>query len=312
MPGTVVLLFAAALGGDLPTAAKLSARPAVCAAAGLSSGGDGTTGAWDQVREKGRQQLCRRLARAQLELGARPGLSLRLAREISHDLPDLPEPWALQARAQVRLRSFADAWSSWEQAERRGQELRAPHALHDHALSAAMTGHTGAALASYRRLLPLLQAWSNPVAQQAIYLEAASAALQQGPDGIEEAGGLLAVARARATSSGLRAYAAGMSALWAARRGSAAPSDSRLTAEEAWHFVELVQGDRWPAHWPVLPPHEVYGAAALLVEPHSAVVSAQLWQRHAQELERAGAPERWRALAAQPLPAVASAKGNVK
>jgi hypothetical protein len=310
MPGAVVLLVAATLGGDLPTAAKLSARPAVCAPAGASAGDSSPPGAWDQMREQGRQQLCQRLARAQLELGSRPGLALRLARELARDFPERPEPWTLQARAQARLRSFSDAWSAWEQAERRGEELRAPHVLRDRASSAAMTARADVALASYRKLLPLLQAWTDPTAQLAIYLEAASAAQQRGPDGLEEAGGLLAVARARATSSGLRAYVAGMSALWAARRGSSVPSDSRLSAAEVWRFVELVQADTWPRHWPVLPPYEVQGAAALLVEPYSAVVSEQLWQRHAQGLERANAHERWRALAKQPVPAVAGTLGS--
>lgn len=306
MPGAVVLLVAATLGADLPTAAALSARPDACAPASAASGEVSALGAWDQLRERGRLQLCQRLARTQLELGARPGLALRLAKELSRELPERAEPWTLQARAHTRLGAFAEAWSAWEQAERRGAALRAPHVLRDHARSAALTGHAEAALASYRKLLPLLQAWSDPGARQAIYLEAASAALQRGPEGLEEAGGLLTAARASATSSGLRAYVAGLSSLWAARRGSSAPSDRRLTAGEVWRFVELVQGDRWPRHWPVLPQHEVLGAAALLVEPYSAVLSAQLWQRHAQGLEGAGAHERWRALAAQPLSTVAA------
>ena len=56
----------------------------------------------------------------------------------------------------------------------------------------------------------------------------------------------------------------------------------------------------------MVPAHEVLGAAALLVEPYSAVLSGQLWQKHAQGLESAGAHQRWRELAAQPLPAVAA------
>lgn len=306
MSGAVVLLIAATLGGDLPTAAKLSARPEVCAPASAGAGDGRAQGAWDQMRERGRQQLCQRLARAQLELGARPGLALRLSKELSQALPERAEPWTLQARAHARLGAFAEAWSAWQQAEGRGEPLTAPHVLRDHAVSAAMTGHAGAALASYRKLLPLLQAWSDPVEQQAIYVEAASAALQRGPDGIEEAGSLLTVARSRATSSGLRAYVAGMSALWAARRGASAPSDSRLAAAEVWRFVGLVQGERRPRHWPILPAHELPGAAALLLEPYSAVVSEQLWQQHAQGLQSAGAPAPWRALAAQPVSSVAA------
>jgi hypothetical protein len=77
--------------------------------------------------------------------------------------------------------------------------------------------------------------------------------------------------------------------------------DARLDAPEVWHFVDSVAKERWPARWPVLPPHELFGAAALLVEPYSDTRSAELWQRHAAGLEQAGAPARWRALAAEHL-----------
>jgi tetratricopeptide (TPR) repeat protein len=256
--------------------------------------------AWDQIREQGRQQLCWRLARAQLELGAQPELSLRLGQQLARELPARPEPWLLQARAQARLGAFPAAWPLWEEAQKRGEDLRAAHVLHDYAVTAAMTGRSELALASYHKLLPLLQAWPDPIDQQAIYLEAAAAAQARGPEGLDEAAGHLAGARARATSTGLRAVVAGMGALLAARRGAAPESEPRLVAPEVWRFVEAVQSERWPRRWPALPPHEVFGAAALLVEPYSDVVSAQLWQRHAEGLQRAAAPEAWRALAARP------------
>ena len=95
--------------------------------------------------------------------------------------------------------------------------------------------------------------------------------------------------------------AVGLSALWAARRGGVTSGEGRLDAPEVWHFVDSVQKERWPARWPVLPPHELLGAAALLVEPYSDTRSAELWQRHAAGLEQAAAPARWRALAAEHL-----------
>jgi hypothetical protein len=322
MLGTMtVFLVATALSADLSTAAKLGNRSSLCAprrgqaGSGLSpsaqsgsgpsasalSGEPAAPDAWDQVRERGRLQLCRRLARAQLALGTRPELALQLARELAQELPERAEPRVIEAQAQTRRRAFADAWPAWQAARPRGDEPLAAHALRDYAICAAMTGHAEAALASYRRLLPLLEAWPDPVDQQAIYLEAAVAALQRGPEGLEEATGQLAVARARATSTGLRAVAAGLSALLAARRGDAASGEGRLDAPEVWHFVENVQRDRWPARWPVVPPHELFGAAALLIEPYSDTRAAELWQRHAAGLEQAAAPERWRALAAERL-----------
>jgi len=298
---TVVLLVATALSVDLSTAAKLGGRSSFCVPPPTQSGESTAPGAWDQVREQGRLQLCRRLARAQLALGAQPELALQLAKELERELPERAEPRVITAQAQTRARAFADAWLSWQVARPRGDEPLAAHALRDYAICAAMTGHTGAALTSYRRLLPLLEAWPDPVDQQAIYLEASVAAMQRGPEGLEEAAGELAAARARATSTGLRAVAAGLSALLAVRRGGAAGAEGRLDAAEVWHFVDSVQKNRWPARWPVLPPYELWGAAALLVEPYSDTRSAELWQRHAAGLEHAGAPARWRALAAERL-----------
>jgi len=298
---TAVFLVATALSGDLSTVAQLSARPALCAPRRVQPGEPDGSGAWDQVREQAQQQTCRRLARAQLELGGRPERAGQLAQELARELPARVEPVLIQARALTRRRAFADAWPLWAVAKERSDEPRSPHALRDYAVCAALTEHGDAALASYRRLLPLLQAWTDPVDQQAIELEAAVAAMRRGPEGLDEAAGQLAAARARATSTGLRAVAAGLSALWAARRGVAADGANRLDAPEVWHFVAGVQAERWPGHWPVLPTYELFGAAALLIEPYSDTVAAELWQRHAAGLEQAAAPAPWRALAAERL-----------
>jgi hypothetical protein len=298
---TAVFLVATALSGDLSTAAQLSARPALCAPRRVQPGEPEGSGAWDQVREQAQQQTCRRLARAQLELGARPERALQLAQELARELPERVEPLVIQARAQTRRRAFAEAWLLWAAAKERADEPRSPPALRDYAVCAALTEHTDAAIAGYRRLLPLLQAWADPVDQQAIELEAAVAAMRRGPEGLDEAAGQLAAARARATSTGLRAVAAGLSALWAARRGVATDRTNRLDAPEVWHFVESVQAERWPGHWPALPAYELFGAAALLIEPYSDTVAAELWQRHAAGLEQAAAPAAWRTLAAERL-----------
>jgi len=296
-----VFLIGTALSGDLSTAAKLSSRPRWCAPPVVGAGEPSAPDAWDQVRELGRQQLCRRLARAELALGSNPALALELGAELAHDLPDRAEPLVLEAQAQTRRRAFGEAWTLWEAAKQHGAEPLSAHALRDYAVSAALTGHSEAALAGYRRLLPLLQAWPDPVDQQAIYLEAAVAAMQRGPEGLEEATGQLATARARASSTGLRALAVGLGALAAARRAQASDSESRLDAPEVWHFVSTVQSGRLPGRWPILPAHELFGAAALLVKPYSDTAAADLWTRHAAGLEQAGAPAAWRALAAAQL-----------
>lgn len=306
-----VFLIGTALSGDLSTAAKLSSRPRWCAPPSARAGEPSAPDAWDQVREQGRQQLCRRLARAELALGSNPELALKLGAELAHDLPDRAEPLVLEAQAQTRRRAFGEAWTLWEAAKQHGAEPLSAHALRDYAVSAGLTGHSEAALAAYRRLLPLLQAWPDALDQQAIYLEAAVAAMQRGPDGLEEATGQLAAARARASSTGLRALSVGLSALAAARRAQASDSESRLDAAEVWHFVATVQSGRFPGRWPALPPHELFGAAALLVEPYSDSAASDLWARHAAGLEQAGAPEPWRALAAAHLKRTSSSQRSL-
>ena len=142
-------------------------------------------------------------------------------------------------------------------------------------------------------MLPLLQAWPDPVDQQAIYLEAAVAAMQRGPEGLEEATGQLAAARARASSTGLRALSVGLGALAAARRAQPSDSESRLDAPEVWHFVSTVQSGRFPGAGRYCLT-ELFGAAALLVEPYSDTAAAELWDAPRR---RARASRRTRGLA---------------
>jgi len=124
---TTVFLVASALSADLTTAAKLGNRSSLCAPRSsqprsVQPGEATATGAWDQVREQGLLRLCRRLARAQLALGAQPELALELARELARELPDRAEPRVIEAQAQTRRRAFAEAWLSWQAARPRGDE----------------------------------------------------------------------------------------------------------------------------------------------------------------------------------------------
>jgi len=300
---TAVFLVSAALSADLSTAAQLGARPSVCVYPSAASGEPRPSrlDAWDQIREQWREQLCQRLSRLQVELNQAPEHALLLARQLGRELPARPEPWALQAQAQVRLGKYAEAWPLWAAAHDRGYDFRSAHALRSYAIAAVMTGHGEIALATYRRLIPWLQAWPDPLDQQCVYLEAANAALGQGAPGLEEAAGYLAAARAGATSSGLRAYVAGMSALVAERQGIAPSADGRLDAPEIWHFVGQVRAELPPRRWPILPRHEVLGAAALLVDAYSSVVAQELWQEHALGVRENPADAPWRVRTEQRL-----------
>jgi tetratricopeptide (TPR) repeat protein len=298
-----VFLVSAALSVDLSAAAQLGARPSVCMYPSPASGESRASrlDAWDQIREQWREQLCQRLSRLQVELNQAPEHALVLGRQLARELPARPEPWALQAQAQVRLGKYAEAWPLWAAAHDRGYDFRSAHALRDYAIAAVMTGHGEIALGTYRRLIPWLQAWPDPIDQQCIYLEAANAALGQGAAGLDEAAGYLAAARADATSSGLRAYVAGMSALVAERRGVTPTVDGRLDAPEIWYFVGQVRGESAPRRWPALPRHEVFGAASLLVEAYSSVVAQELWQEHALGVRESAADAPWRVRTEQRL-----------
>jgi hypothetical protein len=228
------------------------------------------------------------LSRVQVQLLTQPRQALGAAAELARKWSGRPEPLVLQARAQTRLKAFPEAWQLWQAAARGGYDFRSAHALHDYAVAAAMNGQTELALASYRRVLTLLSLWHDPSEQQRIYIEAAAAALRHGPSGLDEASGYLSAARARAVSTGLRAYVASMQALVSELRGHSVSSAERLDAAEVWHFLGLIRSERPPAYWPVIPGHEASGAASLSIEKYSLAEAAELWESYVRGLEQAG------------------------
>jgi hypothetical protein len=307
-------LFVAAAGADLSTASSASARPSACLpsaegkadAASISS----RLTPWDRILIRPRSALCLKLSRAQVQLLTRPQQALELARELELAWPGLPEPLVLQARARTRLRAYPEAWALWQAASERGYDFRSAHALHDYAVVAAMTGHEDIARDSYRRLLPLLALWPDPTDRERIYIEGAAAALRQAPARFDEAEGYLSVARARATSTGLRAYFLGMQALINHRRGMPALHQVRVDAAEVWHFAALIRSDAPPAYWPSVPAHEACGAASLLIERYSQAEALELWERHVQGLAETGADPAWQELARERLSQLRASEGH--
>jgi hypothetical protein len=150
-----------------------------------------------------------------------------------------------------------------------------------------LTGHVEIALGLYRRLVSLLDAWPDPRHVQRLYLEAAAAALRAGPTHLDEAAGFLSGGQVGATSTGLRAYAAGMLALLDARRGAPGRAASAPSAPEIWRLVELARAKKAPSYWPVLLPGEAEALASLLVEAHSALDAAELWDEYVSRLGEA-------------------------
>jgi hypothetical protein len=166
-------------------------------------------------------------------------------------------------------------------------DVLSAHALRDYAVAAALSGHADAAADTYRRLVSLRDAWPDPRHVQRLYLEAASASLRRTPPAFDEAAGYLSAAEAGASSTGLRAYAAGLHALLRARRGAAGSDPTWLDAPEVWHLVALARAERRPSHWPRVPHHEACALASLLVERYSSTEAAELWELYMAGLDGA-------------------------
>jgi len=289
-----VLLLMGAEASDLTLAYGESSRPRICGAAPAGAAPAAPAGgasAWDRVRRQPLDQLCLGLARAQIRLDRDPAGTLTEATRMATDWPGRPEPLVLAARAQLRLGDAAASWGSWERAralggdggaEPRGDVSAA--ALRDAALAAVLTGHAESALRLYRRLVSLLDAWPDPRHVQRLYLEAAAAALRAGPTHFDEAAGYLSGGQVGATSTGLRAYAAGMLSLLDARRGAPRRAASVPSAPEIWRLVELVRAKKAPSYWPVVPPGEAEAIASLLVEAHSELDASELWDVYVSRL----------------------------
>lgn len=284
------LLLLAAEASDLTLPHGEASRPRLCAPTAPATsvaaplGAQGPS-AWDRVRLQPVGALCVALARAQIRLPRDPGAALAAARKLASDWPDRPEPRVLEARALLAAGDAAQSHQVWQTVRQLaaatglelGPGLLSAHALRDYAVAAALSGHAAVAADTYRRLVSLLEAWPDPRQVQRLYLEAASAALRREPPAFDEAMGYLAAAEGQARSTGLRAYAAGSTALAKARRGAAGNAPSWLDAPEVWHLVALARAEKRPSYWPQVPRHEPYALASLLVEPYSTTEAAELW-----------------------------------
>jgi hypothetical protein len=299
-----LLLLMAGGASDLTLPFGESSRPRLCSPGASASWdmaaarGETTAQArggspWDRVRQQHATDLCLGLARGQIRLAREPGEALTAARRLAREWPGRHEPRVLEARALLRSGDAAASWEAWQTARALGfDRARDPggdpasaHALRDYAVAAVLTGHGEIAGAVYRRLVSLLDAWPDARHVQRIYLEAAAVALRHGPAQLDEAVGYLSAAESSATSTGLRAYAAGMRALVQARRGASPPETSRVDAPEVWHFVGLARADQPPSYWPAVPRHEAYAVASLLVERYSSTEASELWDRYVSGLD---------------------------
>ncbi|HWO10604.1 MAG TPA: hypothetical protein VNN80_14025, partial [Polyangiaceae bacterium] len=297
MSGAAALVWLlAAEAADLSLPYGESSRPSLCELGGVqrAEAASGGAGPWERVRSEPHEALCLALARAQIRLDHEPGAVLEQARQLARRWPERPEPKLLEARALLRSGDAAASWAAWQGARELsagaelGPGLVSAHALRDFALSAVWTRRPEVAVSTYRRLVSLLDAWPDPRHVQRLYLEAAAASLRAGAPHLDEALGYVSSALARARSTGLAAYASGLEAWIAERRGAGATPPRQLTEAEIRHFVELTRGTRQPSFWPALPRHEAYAVASLLVESLSRAEAAELWEMYLRGLEASG------------------------
>jgi hypothetical protein len=224
-----LILLLATEATDLTLAFGESSRPRLCAANPRGDAAERARGAspWDRARQQQTADLCLGLARAQIRLYRDPADTLAMARRLAGEWPGRPEPRVLEARALLRTGDAAASWEAWQAARglgfdgsrEPGADPASAYALRDYAVTAVATGHWEIAGGVYRRLVSLLDAWPDPRHVQRIYLEAAMVSLRRGAPQLDEAVGYLSAAESDATSTGLRAYAAGLRALVQARRG---------------------------------------------------------------------------------------------
>jgi hypothetical protein len=290
-----LLLLMAAEASDLTLPFGESSRPRLCAPNAARDAAERARGAgpWDRVRHQRTVELCLGLARAQIRLARAPADVIAAARQLAREWPGRPEPRVLEARALLRSGDAAASWDAWQAARALGFDAsREPgmdpapaHAVRDYAVAAVATGHWEIAATLYRRLISLLDAWPDPRHVQRMYLEAAMVALRRGPAQADEAAGYLSAAESSTTSTGLRAYAAGLRAFLDALRGAGTPDANRLDAAEVWHFAAQAQADQLPSYWPAVPRHEAYALASLLVERYSTSEAAELWDRYVAGLD---------------------------
>jgi hypothetical protein len=319
-----LLLWMAAETSDLTLSFGESSRPRLCSPHAAQGGGadaaEGAGGAspWDRVRLEPALDLCIGLARAQIRLARAPAEVVASARRLAEAFPGRPEPRVLEARALLRAGHAGASWDAWQAARglgfdaarESGAEPAPAHALRDFAVAAVATGHGDAASGAYRRLVSLLDAWPDPRHVQRIYLEAAMVMLRRGPEPVDEAVGYLSAAESEATSTGLRAYAAGLRALVQLRRRASSPDTSRLDAAEVWHFVAQVREEPPPNYWPAVPRHEPCALASLLVERYSNTEAAELWDQYLAGLEGSGADPALTSLALERKARLARAGGG--
>lgn len=296
MPSAVVVLLLLSSGvTDLTSAAAGSGRPRACPPleAAPTAAGRPAQAVWQKARQRRLAGLCQQLSSIQIALAAAPAEALTAAQALAGAWPDRVEPTELVARALTRLGRHAEAWPLWTGSTGVSESVAGTGALHDYALSAAMTGHDAQALSAYRSLVTRSASSVDRAYRERILIEASAAALRVDQTGTEEALGYLAAAADDRSTPLLASAAAGLARLANVLRPGALVDVPTVEASAAWAFLREVEApSAGRTSWPRLPAHELAGLAALVIAPHDAERAAELWQQYMAGLDGRGASGR--------------------
>lgn len=271
----------------LAAAAAASPRPKECSPLALRAHARASRTLWDRARHPGIREYCDLLARGYASLSRSPQAALAAGRGAAHILPHRGAPLVLEARAALALGDAAQAWKLFAAARKENKDsVEAPEALHDFAIAAERTGRTREALAAYRALVPRTDLLDDALCRQAVYVEAAALAMQQGPSGLNEAIGYLTEARQRAIPPGFEHYVLSALALALDRQGrsdeaSGVAAEVESTAAlraalKAGHARGLSRCGGTPA----LPPGELHAMIAVVAEHQDRELAREQWSAY--------------------------------
>jgi hypothetical protein len=224
---TLTLLLGLTPSAELAAAASSSTRPAACRA----HAGQSDLTLWTRTRPPELVLSCRLLARGLARLPTEPAQALALAAEVGRVADNERAAKLLAGRAYYRLGRVAEAWAALAPfADQKALPLDDAASLVDLARTALAAGDAGAALRSYRLLVPRAALLGSRQLERTVLIEAASLALAGGPGGLDEALGYLDAARA-IPLAGDRDIVLGFTALALDRAGQGA--QARAAAREA-------------------------------------------------------------------------------
>lgn len=275
---------------QLATAASASGRPRECSGTARSSRRADRITIWDAAREPQLKRYCDLIARAQARLEQAPVAARDAATVADRILPNHSAPWVVIGRAEVVLRRWNEALSSFERARKIDpRSVEEPAALHDLATAQRQAGKLPEAIETYRVLVPRLALVPAVRDRASILLEAAALVGTLGNDGLREAVSLLTEARSQPASP-LDADVLAMLALTLDRTG-ATEQGSEVTRMLSVRGLQLPVPESESGSFAYLAePADALAMFALSVERQDPKKAVEWWERFVTRTKN----DRWR------------------